>query len=364
MSRGEGGASLLPRDAERGLSLGVRGEGAYLDRPLACGAARTMDRHGLRRVGGGDEPEGHPWLRGGGRRCDKGRVLLVRALALRPWWLRQLRDLDRTALRNPAAAIVVGVPVGPSVADARRNVDGQRVHRVLLCRRPDMRIHPQQARPDHGHVAPGLVRQRPVVRQIVVQAVRAGVVGRQEARRAIDVVHLPHIGYAGHDVVVRVERVIAEVVPVAKFLVRAGHHLHEPHGSGARGDQLPVQVLLAAGFDPHQGSYPHVRYVESGGSLTYIRSPRVLGRSRRYVVTARMGNIAGSRLGGALMGAVATAGGQRCDQRKVPDDAEYTCSGTAHPVSSVSDIGLPRSRMTMRSAKTNERGYRYRQPLR
>ena len=89
-----------------------------------------------------------------------------------------------------------------------------------------------QIRRDRRQVVHRLVRQGGGPGQVLVQPVRPGVVGSQEGRRTVTVIHLPDIRRACQDVVVRVIRVAAQVVALAQRFVRRGDHLHQPHRTG------------------------------------------------------------------------------------------------------------------------------------
>ena len=243
----------IPGLAERGLGLGLIGVGSDLDRPLTRGAAGMAERHRLRRVGRGNQRE-----RAARRRWRHRRE--ARRFRLRgghPNRLRrdgdgERRGYDRPTAGHPARSARRRELRVAAIAQTRRDADRQVVHRVGLSRRRGLRPGGLQIRPDHRDVAAGFVRQRPVVGKVVVQTRRAGIVGGEEPGGPVDVVHFPHVGDAGHDVVMRIERIVAEVMTYPQLVVGARHDLHQAHGAGPGRDQLPILVLPATGFHPHQ----------------------------------------------------------------------------------------------------------------
>ena len=177
-----------------------------------------------------------------------------------------------------------------------------------------------QLRPDDRDITSGFVRKPPCIGQIIVQTGRAGVVGGEEPGGAVDIVHLPHISDAGHDVVMRLERIVAEVMPGAQFVVGAGHDLHEPHRTGAGGDQLSVCTIgPAAGFLAHESADPPVGNIEPIGRLPDVRAPWVLGRARRGVIAAD--GVVVPRTVTGRIGTLAT-GGQQSQRHKSPSSPE------------------------------------------
>ena len=151
---------------------------------------------------------------------------------------------------------------------------------VLLELRRDAaaRVMGDDVRADAGDVVARLRRQALAVPEIVLEPPRPGVVGRQEGRRAIEVVHLPDIGGAGHDAVVGVVGVAAEPVARLQFAVGAGHDLHQPHGADRAGG-----AAAAPGFLAHHLPHPALRHVETARGLPDVGAPGVPRRAGRVV---------------------------------------------------------------------------------
>ena len=101
-------------------------------------------------------------------------------------------------------------------------------------------------RGDHRDVIDRLVRQRPVIIHVRIEAARPGIIRREKARRAINLVHFMDIGRSRHDIVVGVERVRAQPVPRRHLTVSARLQLHQPHGASRRYRELARMILLAA----------------------------------------------------------------------------------------------------------------------
>ena len=301
----------LPRGSQRGTRLVLAGEGANLDGPLpGRGRGAAAERNGLGRIGRRDDLEAVV-LRRRRRGGDQGHLLRLHRPG--PRRFRQLRHLDRRADRHPSAtAIAAGELRGAAIPRSWRNVDRQRVHRILLGRRAHLRIHAHDVRPDHRHVAAGLIRQRTIVRQVVIEPAGPAIVGGEEARRAVDVVHLPQIRGAGEDVVARIERVVAQVVPRTQLVIGRGHHLHQAHRAGIGRDQFAVVVEPATGFHPHHGADPELGHVESRRRFVDVGAPRILGRSRRHVVPLGVRHVARRFLLGIRCRPLARAGRQQC----------------------------------------------------
>ena len=334
-------------------------EGANLDGPAAAGGGvrgGAAHRHRLGGLRGGDQmkarmrlcrrhEEGNLLLRRGsrGRRCGKrlrrrsrhrhlldpdrdgsrgrrGRRSHLSHLH-RLWCarrFRQLGNLYRTGSGGGNAALPGGdgaAGVGAvgdagdidrrgavaAIAGAGRDIGRQIVHGVLLGRGRPVGAGGGQTRADRGNVFARFVRQRAVVAQIVVQPVGAGVVGGQEAGRAVDVVHLAQIGGAGHDVFMRIERVRPKVVAFPQLVIRAGHHLHQAHGAGVGGDQAAIAIQRATGFLAHNRPDPAVRHIEALGRFPDVGAPGIARRARRTVVATGAGGIIGCFLGRAYL---------------------------------------------------------------
>ena len=106
---------------------------------------------------------------------------------------------------------------------------------------------------EHCDIDLRLRRQRPAGRQMLVVAGRACVVSGEEPWRAVAIKHLPKIGGASENVVVRIVSVGAEVVADPQSGICLWHDLHQPHcalwRNGARissaFDALTAQIHFA-----------------------------------------------------------------------------------------------------------------------
>ncbi len=209
--------------------------------------------------------------------------------------------------RGPAAAIL---PVRPAATGS-------------VCRqRPAHRDLRAQVGRDRRHVVHGLVRQPPALRQVVVQPLRPGVVGGQERRRAVFPVHLADIGGAGHDVVVRLEWIAAQVVLPFELGIGRRHQLHQPHRPGSGGDRLAVAILVPARLLVHHRPDPLPRHAEPIRRLLDVWPPRISRRPRLRIAHAARA-VAGPR----RIPATAAARRQQAQQRQQPEQARQGNGG-------------------------------------
>ncbi len=170
-------------------------------------------------------------------------------------------------------------------------------------------------RRDGGDVVHRLVGQPALARQVVIDPRRAGIVGGEEAGRAVALVHLPNVAGAGHDVVVRVVRVRTEAVLRLQVGVGRGHQLHQAHRARSRGDGLAVEIFVTTGFLVHHGADPRGRHAETLRGLADVGPPGVVLRTGRRVGAAlgRVGERGRARAG---------TGGEAAGQEDAQDPGE------------------------------------------
>ena len=125
------------------------------------------------------------------------------------------------------------------------------------------------------------------------------------------------------------------------------HHLHQAHGAGAGGDQLAIQVFVAARLDAHHRANPDLRHVESFAGFADIWTPRVLGRTGRRIVAAGVRGIACRLLCGAGLRSLAGTGRQQRENRQTADAAQATkpaeVTGNRNRGRGASEAGPPSS---------------------
>ena len=185
-----------------------------------------------------------------------------------------------------------------------RDVVGQLRGHGDFLRHAAVRMMAVDARPDAGDVVPRLGRQAAAVEQIVLQPARPRIVGRQEGRRAVEVVHLTQVGGAGHQVIVGVIGVVTQAVAGAHLGIGAGHQLHQAHGANRAGG-----AGAAAGFLAHDLAHPALRHVEAARCLDHPGAPGVAGWARRVIAAGLRMVAAASQ--GATAGLRAGASGQQ-----------------------------------------------------
>ena len=148
--------------------------------------------------------------------------------------------------------------------------------------RPGTRHVGAEVRRDRGKIIHRLVRQDSSAGEIAVDPIRTGVIGGQKAGRAKPVIHFANIGGARQNAVVRVVRVVAELVAHPQLLIGGGHDLHQAHRPDRGGG-----LLLTARFLLHHRAHPPLGHAVSRRSLADIGSPRILLWARRRVIVRR-----------------------------------------------------------------------------
>ena len=84
-------------------------------------------------------------------------------------------------------------------------------------------------------------------------ASRAGIVGREEAGRAVAIVQLAKIRRARENVVVRIKGISAKAVARPQVGPRLRHDLHQPHRPlGRHGAHVTATFRLHDGLDPRR----------------------------------------------------------------------------------------------------------------
>ena len=332
---GAGGEAGVADADGLGVGLAHEGEAAGGDLDEGGGGQLLLRARGFAGVGRGGEGAGRfgelgELDRGGDRRGDGARGL------------RQLRDLDRLRLQYDVGAAAGGGESGDlgggggcrvwrraqgdrggggravagvgGVAGAGGDAVRDRVHGVLGAGGGPAGLGAAEVGADIGDVAAGLLGEGAVAGEVVVEAAGPGVVSGEESGGAVYVVHLADVGGAGHDVVVGVEGVVAELaVSGAQFVVCGGHDLHEAHGSGAGGDKAAVAAVESAtGFLVHDGADPGFGDVVFRGGLDDVGTPGVACRAGRGVVATGVGLVLLRFALGADLGA-AGAGAQQAD---------------------------------------------------
>ena len=324
---------------DRGVGHPLGGIGADLDRPLAGG--RTA-----RRIGTGSPPPagsaGTPRdpSGGGGGGNDQG-ILLRRGRSHRPWRLRQLRGLDRAARRHPPAAAAVARQLDrAAVARTRRDIDRQRVHRIVLGRRTTDRIDCPRC---SARSSPRSAAFRPAAAGCCSDSHRAAEV-RHCRRQGIRVSRRCRTSRADRrcqpgccradrtdrrpGCSARAARRRSPASPASDPWRRRRMLSADRSGTRCR----PTRRASPSG--------PRSPARRTAGGLTDIRSPRIIRRTRRRVVSAGVRGIARRLLGGAMLRRMGRAGRKQpkqghatnaTKQRRMRRKAVFGVVVTRHP---------------------------------